>query len=178
MDLGRNLAVRPKSSPEIRVAAGQMLGVFLERLTGRPRSTQPGFRLGMVAHVTFATFFLEDLLRDVINPLELPYAIRAGPHFQLRQAVGIGQRRLIDVTPLRHEPAPEVLETVIGAAAIDHVCRAPKIPGVCLIEVAAKRHLERYDFLWRELAQRHSPSLHLSVRIMVGPGGALNDLPE
>src|SRR4051794_30310681 len=61
---------------------------------------------------------------------------------------------------------------------MNHVCRTPQIPFVCFVKIAAKGHLERHNFLGRELAQHHPQSLHMSVGITVGPGGALDDLPE
>src|SRR4051812_34108850 len=78
-----------KPPPEIWIALGQMLRIFLERLAGRPGSSQSGFALGIVAHVALAAVFLEDSLRDVVDLLELPCAIGTWWNFQLRQAVGI-----------------------------------------------------------------------------------------
>lgn len=86
-----------KSLPEFRIAPGQMLLVFLEGVARRTECTHSGFWHGIVAYVAFATFFLIDILGDVIDLLELPYVISTGPHVQLRQTVRISQRRLIDV---------------------------------------------------------------------------------
>src|SRR5215475_11185727 len=61
---------------------------------------------------------------------------------------------------------------------MDDVRRAPEVPGVPVVEITAERHLERYDFLKRKLAQRRSQSLLMGVRIVIGLGGALDDLPE
>jgi hypothetical protein len=69
----------PEAPPEIWVASGQMFLVLLERIAGRTKSTYSSLRLGIVAYVAFAT------------------VIGTWPHVQLRQAVGISQRRLIDV---------------------------------------------------------------------------------
>jgi hypothetical protein len=46
----------PEPPPEIRVAPGQMLLLFLERVARRAGSTHSGFRLGIVAYVAFAPF--------------------------------------------------------------------------------------------------------------------------
>ena len=49
-----------------------------------------------------------------------------GKQFELDgQTVGIGQCNLIDIASPRHEPAPEILEAIVGATAVDHVRRAP-----------------------------------------------------
>src|SRR5215469_7138576 len=112
-----------------------MLLVFLEGLSGRRGSAQTGLRLGIVAHVAFAVFFFEDSHRDIINLLEFPYAIRTRPHVHFRQTVGIGQCSLINSAPPRHEPAPEILETVVRAAAMDYVRGTPEIPRVRIVEI-------------------------------------------
>ena len=114
-----------ESPPEVRVAPRQTFLIVLEGLAGRTRSRQTGLRLGIVAHVTFAAFFLEDLLRDVIDRLEFPYAMGTRPHIRLRQAVRFGQCSLMDIASPRYEPAAEILEAVVRAAAVDNVRRAP-----------------------------------------------------
>ena len=103
----------------------------------------------MVAHVAFAALLLEDLSGNVIDQLKLPYAPVAWPRIQLHQSVGVGQRLLIGVTSPPDQPAPEVFEPVIRAAAVDYVRRSPEIPGVRLVEISPKRRLERYNFLKR-----------------------------
>src|SRR5262245_43584871 len=168
----------PESPIEPWIAAGQMQFVGLEGLAGKLRPVHASLGLGMVAHVALATLLLKDFPRDVIDQLELPYAVVTGPDIHLCQVVGVSQRRLVDLAPSRYQPAPKVLEAVVGAAAMNHTRGSTQVPGVRLVEIPAERHLERYNLVKGQLAQLAPQSLHMSVRIVVGLGGTLNDLPE
>src|SRR5689334_17831743 len=93
----------PESLPELGVALSKALRVVRKALAGRPRPTQASLRLGIIAYVTVAALFFEDFSRDVVDLLELPYAVGTGLHIPLRQAFGICQCSLVDVTPPRYE---------------------------------------------------------------------------
>jgi hypothetical protein len=86
----------PESLPELGVALSKVFLVFRKGLSGRPRPSQAGLRLGMVAHVAFAALLFEDFSCDIVDLFELPYTPGTGLRIQLRQTVGIGQRSLID----------------------------------------------------------------------------------
>jgi hypothetical protein len=78
----------------------------------------------------------------------------------------------------RDQPAPEILEAVVGAIAMDHIARAKQIPGVACVQVAAESHLEGDDILQAERTELGPQGRNLSVRIVVDRRGALDDAPE
>src|SRR5262249_27076554 len=63
-------------------------------------------------------------------------------------ALGILEDLLEKLPPLGHEPAPEVLETVIGTAAVDDVGHPPQVPAVGLAQAVLQVLVERNDLLW------------------------------
>jgi hypothetical protein len=124
---------RPKSLPEFGVASSKIRFVFRKRLTGRLRPAQTGLWLGVVSHVAFAAFLFEDVSRDVVDFLELPGLVGTEWPGYPGETIGISKGCLIDVSPPRYQPAPEILEAVIGAATVNDISCPPEVPGVSLI---------------------------------------------
>ena len=131
--------VGPETLPELGVASSKVLLIFLKGLAGRLTAEQPGLRLGLVTHIAFAALLFEDVPRDVINLLELP---GTGLRIQLRETVGSSKRSLVDIASPRYQSAPEIFDAVVRAAAVDDIRRAPKVPGVRVVEISAKRCFE------------------------------------
>lgn len=149
------------------------------RALGRPGGPKTGFRLGVIPHVALAALLSEDVHGDVVELLELSEGVRAGRlQVELCQAVGVGQGGFVCVAAARHEPAPEILETVVGATAVNYIGGTPQIPGVGLVQQVAKRDLERDQLFEGQLAQCRPETFRAVVGIEDGSDVALDESLE
>jgi hypothetical protein len=64
-----------------------------------------------------------------------------------REFVGLRERRIEDLLSARDEPAPEVVESIVGAATSDHVGRTPQGPCVRRVKVRVEDVLE-FDYVF------------------------------